>query len=387
MPTGTDAGLLESPRPQSVYKHAILEQYVVRFATMTASKLTPKRSVLFDGFAGRGRFDTGEAGSAEHMMLAAQKVKATTQIDLLLIEKDPKDYESLNAVADEYRARGIHIDSRNGDCGDHIDDALQLAAGASLFVFLDPCGAVLPMDSIKNILRKRGTWPRTEVLLNFSADLIRRAGGQFKKGQLDLGGVAKADAVCGGKWWRNVALQANDACNGRDWESAAEAVAIEYAKRLTDGTGYGFVVAPVRRQVHHQPVYYLIFLTHDPHGLWVFGVAAAKAREKWIDFLGPDPDEREGMLWDTVADQLEREHVKAIAHITDNLRRLTEDGEPKAVVRHVKGVYGDLYGEAKETAFTAAVRALVKSGEIEFATKGQKPHQHVIRRAMRPSPP
>lgn len=39
-------------RPQSVHKHAILEQYVVRIATMTASKLTPKRSVLFDGFAG-----------------------------------------------------------------------------------------------------------------------------------------------------------------------------------------------------------------------------------------------------------------------------------------------------------------------------------------------
>jgi hypothetical protein len=43
--------------------------------------------VLFDGFAGRGRFDTGEAGSAEHMMIAAQKVKATTQIDLLLDDK------------------------------------------------------------------------------------------------------------------------------------------------------------------------------------------------------------------------------------------------------------------------------------------------------------
>ena len=92
------------------------------------------------------------------------------------------------------------------------------------------------------------------------------------------------------------------------------------------------------------------------------------------------------MLWDTVADQVEREHTKAIAHITDNLRRLTEDGKQKAVVRHVKGVFGDLYGEANETAFTAAVRALVKSGEIEFVTKGQKPHQHVIRKAAASNP-
>lgn len=381
MPTGTDGGLLDSPKPQSVYKHGILEQYVVRFATMTASKLNPKRAVLFDGFAGRGRFDTGEAGSAEHMMIAAQKVKATTQIDLLLVEKARDDYESLDKVADEYRARGITIASHNGDCGHHLDDALQFAAGASLFVFLDPCGAVLPMNSIKGILRKRGSWPRTEVLLNFSADLIRRAGGQLKKGQLGLGGVAKADAVCGGDWWRDVALRAHAASGGRDWESAAGAVAVEYARRLTDGTKYGFVVAPVRRQVHHQPVYYLIFLTQDPHGFWVFGVAAAKAREKWIDFLGPDPDEREGMLWDTVTDQLEREHAKAIEHVTDNVLRLTADGQPKAVVQHVRGIYGDLYGEAKETAFTAALRALVKSGEVKFVTKGAKPHQHVIRRA------
>ncbi len=67
------------------------------------------------------------------------------------------DYASLNSVADEYRHRGIRIDSYNGDCGDHLGDALTLATGASLFVFLDPCGAVLPMDSIKGLLQKRGS--------------------------------------------------------------------------------------------------------------------------------------------------------------------------------------------------------------------------------------
>lgn len=380
MATGTDGGLLDSPKPQSVYKHAILDQYVIQFATMTASHLSPKRCVLVDGFAGRGRFDTKEPGSAEYMMIAAQKVKASTTIDLLLVERAQADYASLNSVADEYRKRGIHIESYNGECGDHLGDALKLAAGASLFLFLDPCGAVLPMDSIREILLRRGTWPRTEVFLNFSADLIRRAGGQLKKGLLDLGGVAQADEVCGGQWWREVALQAYEASGGQNWESAADAVAIEYAKRLTSGTPYGSVVAPVRRQVHHQPVYYLIFLTSQSHGFWVFGVSAAKAREKWIDFLGPDPDERENMLWDTVADQFDREHAKAIAHITDNLRALTADGQPKKAVDHVTDIFGDLYGEAKETAFTAALRELVKSGELEYVTKGKKPRDFVFHR-------
>lgn len=381
MATGTDGGLLDSPKPQSVYKHGILDQYVIQFATMTASRLSPRRCVLVDGFAGRGRFATKEPGSAEYMMIAAQKVKASTTIDLLLVERAHADYASLDAVANEYRKRGIHIDSYNGECGDHLGDALKLAAGASLFLFLDPCGAVLPMESIREILRKRGKWPRTEVLLNFSADLIRRAGGQLKKGLLDLGGVAQADEVCGGQWWREVALQAYEASGGQDWESAADAVALEYAKRLTDGTPYRSVVAPVRRQVHHQPVYYLIFLTSQSHGFWVFGVSAAKAREKWIDFLGPDPDERENMLWDTVADQFDREHAKAIAHITDNLRGLTADGQPKKAVDHVTDIFGDLYGEAKETAFTAALRELVKSGELDYVTKGRKPRDFIFRRA------
>jgi hypothetical protein len=53
------------------------------------------------------------------------------------------------------------------------------------------------------------------------------------------------------------------------------------------------------------------------------------------------------------------------------------------VVNHVLDIYGDLYGEAKETAFTAALRALVKSGDVEFDIKGKKPHQHVIRSAAR----
>lgn len=140
------------------------------------------------------------------------------------------------------------------------------------------------------------------------------------------------------------------------------------------------MIAPVRRQVHHQPVYYLIFVTSQAHGFWVFGVSAAKAREKWITFLGPDPDEAAMMLWDTVDEQLTREHNQAVEHIAGNLRALTADGQPKKAVDHVEAIFGALYGEAKETAFTAALRGLVNSGELEYVTKGRKPRDFVFRR-------
>ena len=101
--------------------------------------------------------------------------------------------------------------------------------------------------------------------MNFNVGLIQRAGGQYKRGQLDLGGVAAADTVCGGDWWREVALRAHYESGGTDWEDAAWAVAREYARRLAGSRSY--VVAPVRRQPHHQPVYFLIFITGDHHSL------------------------------------------------------------------------------------------------------------------------
>lgn len=387
MATGTDAGLLEGPKPQSIYKHGILEQYAIRYATMTASRLQPKRAVLFDGFAGRGRFDSGEAASAEHMMLAAQKVQASTQIDIFLVEKKKSDFSRLDEVAAEYRERGIRIETRNGDCEAFLAEAIGWADGASLFFFLDPCGAVIPFGNLAPLLRLRPLWPRTEFLINFSADLIRRAGGQLKKDQLDLGGVAAADQVCGGTWWRDLALRTHLDSGAVAWESAAEAVATEYARRITNNTAYGSVVAPVRRQLHHQPVYFLIFLTADNHGFWVFGAAAARAREKWLQALGPDQDELDAMLIpvNTITEQINREHQHAISTITMNLRRLTAAKEIVQVVNHTDEIFDGVYGEAKESAFQSALNQLIKAGEIEYAQKGTRPHKHVIRRVARTS--
>lgn len=380
MAKGTDAGLLDSPRPQSVFKHTILDQYAIRFCSMTASKLKPKRAVVVDAFAGRGRFDGGQAASAEQLMLHAQKLRNATQIDVFLVEQKTVNYEVLDGVADEYRGRGLNIVTRHGDCGEHLDEAIALAKGASLFLFIDPCGALLPYDQLKKVLDGRGSWPRTELLMNFNVGLIQRAGGQFKKGQLDLGGLAAADSVCGGDWWREVALRAHIESGGTDWEDAAWAVAREYARRLAGGRNY--VVAPVRRQPHHQPVYFLIFITGDPHGLWVFGNAASVAREKWLEVLGPDADAESEMLFpmDTVEDQIAKEKVRALEVITANILAVLADGQAKAVIDHVVDIFGDTYGEARETTFNTALRAMVKAGQVEFVTKGAKPYKHVIRK-------
>lgn len=84
------------------------------------------------------------------------------------------------------------LDMVSAECGAFLDEAIAGAAGASLFLFLDPCGANLSWDQVVTALKtKRTSWPRTEALLNFSAGLTRRAGGQVKAAQLDADGVRR----------------------------------------------------------------------------------------------------------------------------------------------------------------------------------------------------
>lgn len=319
MAVGTGAGLLDEAQPQSVFKHAILGKYLFRFAVMTASKLTPRRAVLVDGFAGRGRHDDGSPASSEFMMLAAQKAKSTTQVDLFLVEKSLSDFRKLDEVANEYRARGMNVQTRHGDCGSFLDDAIASAVGASLFLFLDPCGANLPWDQLVAALKaKRTNWPRTEALLNFSAGLTRRAGGQVKAGQFDADGVKRLDKVCGGDWWRDVAVRAHLSAGGKDWEAAANAVATGYGTRLGRAVGMSSSVTPVLGQIGRQPIYHLVFLTHGPQGLWVMGDALAAAHEKWLRTLGPSDEQAEGMLFNTADHQVDELRQLAVQRVREN---------------------------------------------------------------------
>ncbi len=48
-------------------------------------------------------------------MLAAQKAKPTTRVDLFLVERTLSDFRRLDEVANEYRARGVNIQTRRSD--------------------------------------------------------------------------------------------------------------------------------------------------------------------------------------------------------------------------------------------------------------------------------
>jgi three-Cys-motif partner protein len=383
MAKGTSSGLLDEQRAQSIFKHKILGTYVMPFAEMTGSKVPGRRVVVLDGFAGRGRYPDGTPGSAE-LILKTSANAAQAVIESVLVERKPSDFSKLASVVAEYQARGVRAEALPGEVRKHLPFVLQRASGVPLFLFLDPCGANLPYGDLAAVLggHRRSEWPPTEALLNFSADLTRRAAGALNARLLDHDALPVMDRTCGGTWWRQLALDAHAASATGDFESAAFQVVEEYARRLGAIGGMYAVTVPVRRRAHHQPIYHLVFLSRRTHGIWVFADAVAKARQEWMRALGPTEDDDDGALFsftDIVDQQIESEQRSAQEAVTRNLRAVVTSDTQGRLVDAVWAVFGDRYGVATESTVRKALRALQQSGELVVVGKPKQLRDFVVR--------
>lgn len=372
--------MLDEVRSQSVFKHAILNSYIIPFVTMTTQWVTSKRAVLLDGFAGRGRYPNGKPASGEHLLLAALKTKNRARVEVVLVEQERPQYEQLALVTEEYRSKGVTAAAFHGDVSDHLADVLRQARGVPLFLFLDPCGANVPYETLERTLAtdRRSRRPATEALLNISADLTRRAAGAAHKGLHDHPAIARLNTMCRGDWWQQIALDAHAASRDGTWETAAEAVVGEYARRLEAAARIKSVVVPVRRQAHHQPVYHLVFLTRAPHGLWVFGDGLAAARHEWLRVLGPAADELEGMLFNSVESQIEGELERGLEQLKQNLLELVAHRGRVKLVDHTLAVFGSTYGVLPDKLVRKAARALHKAGSVQLDAQPKQVRDWII---------
>jgi three-Cys-motif partner protein len=370
-----------------VFKHEILRQYMPPFISMLGSASLDRRVVVLDGYAGRGRYEDGTAASGELILQAIEALSGSRRPAAFFVERKKKDYLKLAAVVDEYIGRGVPAEALQGGVEDHLDPVLAAARGVPLFMFLDPCGAALPFDQLAGVLEgpRRHARPQTEVLLNFSADLTRRTAGLLRVGQADRAGVARMDRTCGGQWWRQTALCALAGSSEGTFEPVAAAVAEAYAGELARAGSMMPVVVPVRRRLHHQPIYHLVFLTRSPYGLWVFADAIGKARKAWLRKLGfLDDEAAEAMLF-TPADEMEwqidGEAKRADATITVNLRGLLDRlGRPFKLVDHALDVFGSAYGIATDSTVSTVIERLASAGELAVLNKAKQTRDRVVRR-------
>lgn len=379
MATGTSNGYWNERNWPSKFKHELLQRYVPAFAGKTAAK--DKQIVYVDGYAGEGRYESGESGSAEiAMKVAAHHLQQGLQWSCYFTEKQRASFDRLQLVADEYREQGVDAHVRRGEVDGVLDEVVTAAVGKPLFMFLDPCGLTLPFERLTGALTgaRRDNWPPSELLMNFSMMAVRRLGGHVRSDKRQETSLLRFDEVCGGPWWRAY-------FEAQPVGEPDELVADEYARRLGHATGMSVVTVPVKRAPHHKkPIYLLVFATRSQHGLWSFGDAVARAMAKiWEDIDLADEDR--GLLF--TSSELhqrpdpEEVRARAVPAMADNMERLLHrrGGQPFELVDHTVEVFGEFYGQVTEPIARKALIALSKSGKAAPPVPGTKTPRLVVR--------
>lgn len=379
MATGTDGNYWEDRALPSVFKHELLRRYIPPFGGMTSSQSNRKRVVYLDGYAGEGRYASGEPASAEiALRVAAHHQEMGLKWTCFFSEQQGKSFDRLDEVVREYRAGGVDARAHRGNVDGFLDQVVHEAVDLPLFLFLDPCGLCLPFERLVGVLagRRPKRWPPTELLMNFSMMAVRRLGGHVRSPRGNERALQRFDAVCGGSWWRDHFTQSGA-------EDPAEEVAAEYGRRLGRATGMTVLSVPVAKSPTHKPVYYLVFGTRSQHGLWVAGDAIARARAKWWETIELQDEEKDSdTLFTTTSvirpdpKDVEKEAVPAMAANLEAL--LHRMGRPVKLVDHTLSVFGEYYGQVTEPIARMAVKHLHKEGKTPSTGVGGKTRELVV---------
>jgi three-Cys-motif partner protein len=365
--TGANEKYWKGARLPGVLKHSLLKRYLPVFLIRTSS--IAGRAAYFDGFAGRGVYEDGKLGSAGEMLEFAtgrQYGPAATPISLYLCEKDPESFAALEELCEKYRAKHIDVHTRCDDAKNYLREALPRFSGLPAFLFLDPCGLGIPFDDLVAALNRGKDWPPTEVLINFSLEAIRRIGGHVTSPTPNETTMQNLDTSLGGSWWRDYFA------NGVT-DEAVQGVVREFAKRLSKATRMTLINVPVRRAPTHKPIYYLIFGTRHPAGIWQFSHCTAKAIEDWWAQVTVEQEQQSGPTLFDVNPRIQDVEREAIPVIAANIERLiNEKGEVRLGDYPVE-VFGTYVGRVRESAARQAVKELHKSGGTPSTGVGGKP--------------
>ena len=379
MATGTSGSYWDGKALPSVFKHELLARYLPPFGGMTSKQSQDKRVVYLDGYAGEGRYESGEPASAEiALQVAAHHRDMGLRLSCFFVEQQAKSFGRLEQVVRSYAARGVDAHAHRGEVDDVLDDVVHTAVGVPLFLFLDPCGLCLPFDRLVDVLARRrpDRRPATELLMNFSMMAVWRLGGHVSSPKGNEKSLERFDAVCGGDWWRAYFTPGS----APTWRRPEEEVAAQYALRLAEATGMWVQSVPVAKEPHHKPVYHLVFATRSPYGLWVFGDAVARARNTWWETLERTDDG--DALFSTASilrpdpEVLEKEAVPAMAA---NLERiLMRLQAPIKLVDHTLELFGEHYGQVTEPVARKAVKHLHRQGRTPSDGVGSRTRELIV---------
>lgn len=372
-----------SERPAAVLKHAILQQYVVPFVSKTGSTSTDGRVVYVDGYAGRGRSEDGVDGSPALIAAAARTVSEYRRLECHFVEKDKSNHTALRAML-QAEADDLVWETYEGTVEQHLDALLRVADGVPLFMFLDPFGFAISFDDVVNKIYGR-PWhqysPGTEVLLNFSANAVRRTAGildSTKDNPAAPKQMAALDRMCGGGWWREIWRDREDN------EDFVNKVAARYLHEINEAVGCAGVTLDVRNREDLAPVYHLVFLTRHMDGIYKFADASSLAQAKWRRAVFDETTDfdDDGGMFD--ADAMFADQEAALARrwhrrLRRNVEGLLDKHERFSIGKHFFEVYDGVLGEAREKHLRAVLAELHTERKTSSDKKGELVKKVVVR--------
>lgn len=235
--------------------------------------------VIVDGYAGRGVYENGALGSAGMMLRWALERKHDrdhpAEYILRFFETNRASYQTLSCLCAEYANQGINVTAERINFAARLRSVVAEANGLPLFLFVDPTGVGLPFADLAAALNRprKHNWPPTEALINFSYEAIRRIGGHVRSAHSNVRTMEKLDWAVDGEWWRKYFAQGVT-------DDAVDAVVKEFIRRLSRATSAFVASIPVRRDLHHKPLYSLVFVTRYQRGAWHFGDTTAKCLDE-----------------------------------------------------------------------------------------------------------
>jgi three-Cys-motif partner protein len=248
-------------------KHEIQRRYLGAWLAILGFTMSPL--VLFDGFAGRGRYTGGEPGSPLlfwQRAVEAVQVGRPEEVEIDCVELDRDNFAELNAEIADLRHPKVSIKARRGYFAEEaIRKADELTARQwtpPVFWTADPFGfRGVPLAVIKRLMATE----RWEVMITFMVRDMRRflAQENFQ---------APLDEFFGGDAWR-ACLELSP---GEDRE---QKLLLTYSEVVRDGVADFATPFRVFEDDRTQTLYYLIHLTNSPLGMRKMKEAMVKQSE------------------------------------------------------------------------------------------------------------
>jgi three-Cys-motif partner protein len=343
----------QSKKPWSPYKDMIFDYYLKPYLTKVCS--LGKSVVVFDCFAGPGRFEDGTDGSP---LIIAKAIRQVTDkgktVSAILIEEKKKYFKLLQTTVKDYQDI---CHTKNERFEDSANEIANIGRNSTVFVYIDPYGIKpLRFEILAGIYANIDKGSSVEVLLNFNASSLVRNGlaalkcdQQYEnEEELDKTMTLKdIDAIAGGDYWRDI-VTSDISFAGK--EEQCVVAYMELMKKYFDKV---CCYSIKEKYEHIIPKYRLLFGSRHEDAFILMNDAICNARDK---FLGKQCID--GYLFDMRA--------KDEIHDPQRLQHAIVDSLTKSMTRKklISGAMHKVFAEYKESEYKRMIGDLIKDKKI-----------------------